>query len=113
MKRAAAKVVPKLPNFEQNQSRMNITQEMLTTFNDDQGLLKKVITADKSWMYSYEMKSKPNHPNGSVQKSQGRKKHLKVLFNVKVFLTVFFNCNGVVHYEFLASRQYGQEGIQP
>ena len=35
MKRAAAKMVPKLLNFEQKQHRMDIAQEMLTTFNDD------------------------------------------------------------------------------
>ena len=40
------------------------------------------------------LKQKPNHPNGSVQKSQGRK-------NVKVLLIVFFDCNGIVHHEFL------------
>ena len=36
------------------------------------------------------LKSKPNHPNESVQKSQ-------VWSNVKVF----FDCNAVVHHEFL------------
>ena len=46
MKRAAAKIVPKLLNFEQKQRRMNIVQEMLTTFNDNLELLKKVIIGD-------------------------------------------------------------------
>ena len=40
MKRVAVKIVPKLLNFEQNQCRMNIAQEMLTAFNDDPDLLK-------------------------------------------------------------------------
>ena len=44
MKPAAAKIVPKLQNFEQNQHRMDITLEILATFKDDPGLLKKVIT---------------------------------------------------------------------
>ena len=35
MKRAAAKIVPKLLNFEQKYHRMDIVQEMLMTFNDD------------------------------------------------------------------------------
>ena len=30
---------------------MDIAQEMLTTFNDDPDLLKKVITGDESWVY--------------------------------------------------------------
>ena len=38
MKRAAAKIVSKLQNFEQKQRHMNNAQEMLTTFNDDADL---------------------------------------------------------------------------
>ena len=50
IKRAAAKIVPKLLNFEQKQSRMDIAQEMLTMFNYDPDLLNKVITGDESWV---------------------------------------------------------------
>ena len=49
-KRAAAKIVSKLLNIEQKQSRMNIDQELLTTFNNDPGLLKQVITSP-SWLF--------------------------------------------------------------
>ena len=48
MKRAAAKVVPKLLNFEQIQRCIDIGQEMLTTFNDDSDLLKMVLTGGES-----------------------------------------------------------------
>ena len=53
MKCAAAKFVPKLLNFKQKQRRMNIAQEVLTAFNNDPDLLKKVITGDESWVYGY------------------------------------------------------------
>ena len=39
----AENIVPKLLTFEQKQRRMDITQELLTTFNKDPNLLKKVI----------------------------------------------------------------------
>ena len=42
----------KLLNFEQKQCRMDIAQEMLTTFNDDLDLLKRVITGSKSFQIS-------------------------------------------------------------
>ena len=58
MKRAAAKIVPKLLSFEQKQRRMDIAKEMLTTFNDGLDLLKKVITGDESLMYGYNIKTK-------------------------------------------------------
>ena len=40
MKREAAKIVPKLPKFEQKQRPIDIAQEMLMTFNVDPDLLK-------------------------------------------------------------------------
>ena len=58
MKRAPAKMVPKLLNFEQKQCHMDIAQEMLTMSNDDPDLFKKVITGDESWVYGYEIETK-------------------------------------------------------
>ena len=37
---------------------MATAQEMLTTFNDDPDLLKKVITGDESWVYGYDIETK-------------------------------------------------------
>ena len=58
MKCAAAKIVPKLLNFKEKQRHMDIAQEMLTTFSDNPGLLKKVITGDESLVYGYDMETK-------------------------------------------------------
>ena len=64
--------------FEQKQRRIYIVQEMLTTFNDESDLLKTVITGDEPW------------------------KACQVRSNVKVFLTVFFDCNDVLDHKFLS-----------
>ena len=53
----AAMIVPKLLNFEHKQRRMDIAQEMLTTFNDDPDLLKKVITGDESFFLFPKLKT--------------------------------------------------------
>ena len=58
MKRAAVKIVPKLLHLEQKQRRMDIAHEMLTTFNDNPDLLKKIITGDESWVYGYNIETK-------------------------------------------------------
>ena len=58
MKRAAAKIVPKLLSFGQKQRHMDIAQEMLTTFSDDPDLLKKVISGDETWEYGYYIEIK-------------------------------------------------------
>ena len=57
MKLATAKIVPNLKNFERKQRCYDIAQEMLSTFNDHQNLLKKVITGDDN-IYDYDIKTK-------------------------------------------------------
>ena len=42
------KIVSKSLNFMQKQRRMDIAQEMLTTFNEDPDLLKKIVTGNGS-----------------------------------------------------------------
>ena len=37
---------------------MDIAQEMLTTFNEDVDMLKKVITDDEPWVYGYDIEIK-------------------------------------------------------
>ena len=46
---------------------MDIAQGMLTTFNNDPDLLKKVLTGDETWVYGYDMEPNSNNPNGSIQ----------------------------------------------
>ena len=53
----AAKIFPKLLNFEQKQRRMHIAEEMFTTFNDDPDFLKRVIIGDESWVCGYDIET--------------------------------------------------------
>ena len=57
-KRAAAKIVTKLINFEQKQCRMDFAQQILTKFKHDPDLLKKALTGGESWLYSYDIEIK-------------------------------------------------------
>ena len=74
---------------------MDITQEMLTTFNGGPDLLTKVVTSDESWV-SMTLKLKLSHSNESVEEPRPKKAG-QVRANVKVLLTVFFDCNGVMY----------------
>ena len=73
MKRAAAKIVPRLLNFDQKQRSMDIAQEMLTMFNNDPDLLKKVITGDESWVYGYDIETKAQSIQGKRPKAKTEK----------------------------------------
>ena len=60
-------------------------------------LFKKVITSDESWVYLYGYDIET-----IVQSSKWlESKALQVRSYVRVLLTVFFDCNGVVHHAFL------------
>ena len=77
---------------------MDIAQKMLTTFNDDPNLFKKVVTDDESWVHSYDIETKAQ--SSQLQRPRSKKAR-DVHSNVKVLLSVFCDCNGVVHHEFL------------
>ena len=53
MKRALAKIVSKLLILTKNNVRMDIAQELLTTFKDDLDLLKKCITGEESCLFFF------------------------------------------------------------
>ena len=80
---------------------MDIAQKMLTTFNDDSDLLKKVITGNESWVYAFGIETKAQSSEWKRPEEPKSKKARQVRSNVKVFLTVYFDCNGVVHHESL------------
>ena len=69
--------------------------------NDDPDLLKKIVTGDESWIYGHDIKTKVQSHSWKRPEEPRPKKARQVLSNVKVLLTVFFDCNGVVHHKFL------------
>ncbi|UYV70067.1 hypothetical protein LAZ67_7001696 [Cordylochernes scorpioides] len=101
MRRVAAKFVPKLLNCDQKQHRMNIANEILDSVRDDPNLLQRVITSDEGWVYGYDVETKAQSSQWKLPHEPRPKKARQVRSNVKVLLTVFFDCRGVVHHEFL------------
>ncbi|UYV84019.1 hypothetical protein LAZ67_X000890 [Cordylochernes scorpioides] len=101
MRRVAVKFVPKLLNCDQKQHRMNIANEMLDSVRDNPNLLQRVITGDEAWVYGYDVETKAQSSQWKLPHEPRPKKARQVRSNVKVLLTVFFDCRGVVHHEFL------------
>ena len=94
MKRAPVKIFPILINFGQNQRRMGIAQEI-------SDLLKKIITFEETWVYGYDIKTKIQSSHCNRSEEPRSKKHVKFDQMWRFCLMVFFDCNGVVHHEFL------------
>ncbi|UYV80513.1 hypothetical protein LAZ67_19000396 [Cordylochernes scorpioides] len=101
MRRVAAKYVPNLLNCDQKQHRMNIADEMLDSVRDDPNLLQRVITGNEAWVYGYDVETKAQSSQWKLPQEPRPKKARQVQSNVKVLLTGFFDCRGVVHHEFL------------
>ena len=77
---------------------------------DDLDLLKEVITGDESWVLGYDIKTKAQSTQWKHPEEPRPKNSCQVRSNVKVLLTGFFDCNSVVHYEFLPQgRTYNDE----
>ncbi|UYV69816.1 hypothetical protein LAZ67_7000859 [Cordylochernes scorpioides] len=74
---------------------------MLDSVRDDPNLLQRVITGDEAWVYGYDMETKAQSSQWKLPHEPRSKKARQVRSNVKVLLTVFFDCRGVVHHEFL------------
>ncbi|UYV78460.1 hypothetical protein LAZ67_16001476 [Cordylochernes scorpioides] len=101
MRRVAAKFVPKLLNCDKKEHRMNIANEMLDSVRDDPNLLQRVITGDEAWVYGYDVETKAQSSQWKLPHEPRPKKARQARSNVNVLLTVFFDCRGVVHHEFL------------
>ena len=86
--------------------------------DDDPYLLKKVISYDESWVFGYGIEIKAQSLQWKRPEELRSKKALQVRSVVKVLLTVFFDCNGVVHHEFLPqdctfNKEYQRIGEKP
>ena len=103
VKHAAAKIFPKLLNFEQYKGRIaqpqlrrRSTTIQICSLVTNHGCLAMTLGL------AMTLKPTPNHPNGSIQRS-----------NVKVLLTAFFDYNGVKHHEFLTQGHTVNTGTVP
>ncbi|XP_037573529.1 protein GVQW3-like [Dermacentor silvarum] len=55
MKRVAAKFMPKLLTVEQEQCRVEVSQDMLDSTNNEPNFMNTIITGDESWYDGYDL----------------------------------------------------------
>ena len=72
---------------------------------DDENVLKKVITGDESWVYGYDPEAKQQSSQWKRPDELRPKKARQSRRHVKSMLIIFFDCEGVVHYEFAPRGQ--------
>ena len=105
MTRVCAKFIPKLLTTEQKDLRSEIAQDNLEMLSDNENVLKKVITGDESWVYGYDPETKQQSSHWKRPDEPRPKKARQSRSHVKSMLIIFFDCEGVVHYEFALRGQ--------
>ena len=88
----AAKFVPRLMTSDQQAHRVQVCQDLLDHSENDKEFLSKIITADESWVYCYDLETKVQSSQWTSKTSPRPKKARQVQFKIKVLLTVFFLC---------------------
>jgi hypothetical protein len=100
----AAKFVPWLLTNDQKQWRINMCLELWEKANEDPTFthISRIITADKSWIYGYDPKTKQQSLQRKSPQSPREKKAWQVLSLIKSMLIVFFlDMKVFVHREFV------------
>ena len=100
MHHVAAKFVPCLLSVDQIQNYVDVSKELVDSADADENFLKNV-TGDETM----KLKQKPSLCSGSQKCHPGPKKTHQVRSNVKVMLSTFFDCEGIIHHEFLPRFQ--------
>ncbi|UYV61407.1 hypothetical protein LAZ67_1004748 [Cordylochernes scorpioides] len=67
---------------------------------EDPELLKRVITGGETWIYGFDSETTQQASEWRFKNEPRPKKARKAPSKVKVMLTVFFDYQGIVHYEF-------------
>jgi len=65
----------------------------------------QIITGDETWVYEYDPQTKHQSSQWKSADSQRPKKEHHVLSKVKVMLIVFFDMEGIIHYEYVPQGQ--------
>jgi len=58
MGRVCAKFVPRLLTDDQNENRIEISQELLANTNGNENFLKNIIKGNETWIYGYDVETK-------------------------------------------------------
>ena len=77
-----------------------IANQLIQNAPNEPDFLKKVITGDESWVYSYDLKKKAHVSKWELPGSPRPKKAQQSPSKIKTMLTVFLDWEHVVHHEY-------------
>jgi len=75
MGHVSRKFVPRLLTDDQNENRVEISQELLANANGNENFLKNIITGDETWVYGYDVETEMQSSQWMRKRSHRPKKH--------------------------------------
>ncbi|UYV82467.1 hypothetical protein LAZ67_21002317 [Cordylochernes scorpioides] len=105
VRRLNAVLVPKDLTFDQKNARKETASLNLEATTDDPKLLKRVITGDETWIYGFDSETTQQASEWRFKNEPSPKKARKAPSKVKVMLTVFFDYQSIVHYQFQQQKR--------
>jgi len=97
MRKICAKLVPKNLSVEQKVNRLEICQNLLGRLEIEVDFLDKVTTADESWVFDYDPKTKWQSVEWHTKSSPRLKKVCMSRSTVKTMIIVYFDSHGILH----------------
>ena len=100
-----AKVVLWFLLLEQKEHCAAVANDLIQTTTNEPDFLKKIITRDESWVYSYDLERKAQSSQWKSPGSPNQKKAWQSCSKIKTNVTVFFDWDGVVHHKYAPPGQ--------
>jgi hypothetical protein len=101
MRRTATQLVPLLLTNDQKQRRINMCFELREKAKEDSTFIFRIITGDKSWIYSYDPEARQQsvqRKSPQLPRAKKKKTALQVRSSTKSIL--YFFMKGIFHLEF-------------
>jgi alpha-D-ribose 1-methylphosphonate 5-triphosphate synthase subunit PhnI len=97
----AAKFVLCLLKEDQKQTCVDVTKEHIKHAIADEISIKNIVTGDETWVYGFVVETKVQYSRRVSKTSPRPQKICQVQSNVKMMLSMFFYCEGIIYHEFL------------
>jgi len=88
---------------EQKDWRLSVATNMVQEAESDENFMGQIITGDETWVYGYDPETKHQSSQWKSADSLRPKKARRV--QSEVMLIVFFDMEGIVHYEYVPQGQ--------
>jgi len=103
IKKLSARWVPRLLTVDHKRDRITISKQYLEMFRRNSEFLHRFITVDETWIYHFTPEMKESKQWTSPREPASKK--AKIVKAGKVMAIVFWDARGIIHIDFLPSKQ--------